>query len=86
VAMATRAEPRDYVDVAAALDRYDRTRLVDLAMAADPALTEEELAESMQRLDRLDDDAFSFYGRTPEQIRDLRERLAPWPRHPTGDE
>ncbi|HZN19398.1 MAG TPA: hypothetical protein VFB84_14655 [Micromonosporaceae bacterium] len=54
-AMATRAYPRDFIDVAGALVRYTRKELVDLARQADPALTDEELAEAMLRLDRLDD-------------------------------
>jgi hypothetical protein len=81
-AMATRAEPRDYVDVAAALDRYDRAQLIALAVAADPGLTGEELAESMRRLDRLDDEVFAFYDRTPAEVAELRTRFAGWPRDP----
>ena len=57
--MATRAEPRDYIDVANALDTYSRQRLVDLAHQADPDLDDAEISDAMLRLDRLDDSVFT---------------------------
>jgi hypothetical protein len=66
--------------VAAALSRYSRAELVELGLQADPALTDDEIAEAMQRLDRLDDVVFTLYQRTPEQIADLRASFAEWPR------
>lgn len=79
-ALATRVEPRDLIDVAAALDRYTRQQLIELGRLADPALTDEEFADAMRRLDRLDDSVFELYGRTPDQISQIRARFAGWPR------
>lgn len=79
-ALATRVEPRDLIDVAAALDRYTRQQLIELGRRADPALTDEEFADAMRRLDRLDDSVFELYGRTPDQISQIRARFADWPR------
>jgi predicted nucleotidyltransferase component of viral defense system len=80
-AMATRAEPRDFIDVAAALDRYNSQQLMELALCADPALTDEEFADAMRRLDRLDDEVFeTMYGRTSEECAEMRRRFTDWPR------
>lgn len=67
-ALATRIEPRDLIDIAAALGRYTRQQLIDLGRRADPALTDEEFADAMRRLDRLDDTVFELYGRTRGQM------------------
>jgi hypothetical protein len=81
VAMATRAEPRDYIDVAAVLGRYSPQQLMSLARQADPALTDEDFADALRRLDRLDNAVFEeLYGRTREQIDEIRARFAGWPR------
>ncbi|WDP97808.1 nucleotidyl transferase AbiEii/AbiGii toxin family protein [Micromonospora chalcea] len=79
-AMVTRAQPRDYIDVAAALRRYSRNDLVDLARRADPALTDEEFQDALQRLDRLPDTVFVLYRLTPAEIHDLRHTFSEWPR------
>jgi len=80
-ALATRSEPRDYLDVAAALRTYDRRQLLELARRADPDLVDEEFAEAMQRLDQLDDVVFRrLYRLTPAQIRDIRAAFSDWPR------
>jgi hypothetical protein len=79
-ALATRAAPRDYVDVAAALDRYDRHALRRLADAADGALTDEDFDDAMSRLDRIPDDVFAVYLQTPAEVAQLRARFADWPR------
>ena len=80
-ALATRAEPRDLADVAAALARYDREHLISLARQAEPGLHDEEFAEAMQRLDRLDDAVFTEqYGFSPEQVQGIRGAFADWPR------
>jgi hypothetical protein len=78
-AMATRGEPRDYADVAAALATYDREHLTALAHRADPDLTGEELAEAMLALDSLGDEVLGRDFST-EQVRDIREAFAAWPR------
>lgn len=79
-AMATRAEARDYADVAAALASHDRAELIELARRADPDLADEELADAMQRLDRLDDAVFGQYRLSAGQVRGIREAFATWPR------
>lgn len=38
-ALATRAEPRDLIDIAAILDHYTRAQLIDLAHAATPVVS-----------------------------------------------
>jgi Nucleotidyl transferase AbiEii toxin, Type IV TA system len=82
-ALASRAEERDYIDVAAALARgYSVAQLTGLALALDPGLTGEDFAHAGQRLDRLDDDRFARYGLAPEDVTRLRERFAAWPRTP----
>ncbi|MDQ2875504.1 MAG: nucleotidyl transferase AbiEii/AbiGii toxin family protein [Actinomycetota bacterium] len=79
-AMATRAEPRDYADVASALRTYGREHLVELARRADPDLADEELAEAMQALDGpvMGEVLARQFG--PEQVRGIREAFAGWPR------
>lgn len=79
-ALATRAYPRDLIDVAASLDQYSRDELLDLARRADPGLGSEDFAEAMCRLDRLDDSVFGLYQRTPAQVAEIRARFADWPR------
>lgn len=80
-ALATRSEVRDYLDVAAALRRYDRQQLLELAQRADPDLVDHEFADAMQRLDRLDDDVFRLqYGLSPARIRQVRKAFSDWPR------
>jgi hypothetical protein len=77
---ATRAEPRDAIDVAALLDRYSRDGLPALARAADPALTDDELAGAVERLDRTPDRRFAVYGLSPADVTALRSRFADRPR------
>jgi Nucleotidyl transferase AbiEii toxin, Type IV TA system len=79
-AMATRAEARDYADVAAALATYDRGHLIELARRADPDLTGEEITEAMQLLDEMDDAVFTQNQFSPDQVRGIREAFASWPR------
>jgi hypothetical protein len=79
-AMVSRAEPRDFVDVAAALDRYTRDQLLDLGRRADPALTDDEFGPAFRRLDRLDDTVFALYGLDADQVAALRARFVDWPR------
>ncbi|MBU2665581.1 nucleotidyl transferase AbiEii/AbiGii toxin family protein [Actinoplanes bogorensis] len=79
-ALVNRREVRDYIDVAAALERYPLHDLLALARNADPALDPEDIADAGRYLDRLDDARFTLYGLSRRQILDLRERLAPWPR------
>lgn len=81
VALAARAYHRDFIDVGAALERFSREHLLALAHAADPALTDDEFADAMRRLDDYGDDAFRVYDRTQQQIDEMRKKFADWPRH-----
>jgi predicted nucleotidyltransferase component of viral defense system len=80
-ALATRAYPRDFVDVAGLLQHYDRERLVALGRTVDPGLDDDEVAAAMRRLDRLDDSVFALYGLGPEKVAEVRSRFTDWPRH-----
>ena len=79
-ALVNRREVRDYIDVAAALERYPLRRVLELAHAADPALDPEDVADAGRYLDRLDDARFALYGLDPHEVARLRQRLADWPR------
>lgn len=79
-ALVNRREVRDYIDVAAALQRYPLARVLELAHTLDPTLEDEDIADAGRYLDRLDDARFAVYGLTPPQVRSLRDRLATWPR------
>nr|WP_221377428.1 nucleotidyl transferase AbiEii/AbiGii toxin family protein [Actinoplanes polyasparticus] len=79
-ALVNRREVRDYIDVAAALERYPLDVLLELGRTADPALDPEDVADAGRYLDRLHDARFALYGLSPQQIDDLRQRLAQWPR------
>jgi hypothetical protein len=79
-ALVNRREVRDYIDVAAALERYSLEAVLELAHAADPALDPEDIADAGRYLDRLDDARFSLYGLKKRDIEQLRHRLRDWPR------
>jgi hypothetical protein len=79
-ALVNRREVRDYIDVAAALERYSLQRVLELAHAADPALDPADVADAGHYLDRLDDARFALYGLAPKDITELRQRLKDWPR------
>jgi nucleotidyltransferase AbiEii toxin of type IV toxin-antitoxin system len=79
-ALVNRREVRDYIDVAAALERYPLDRVLELAAAADPALDPDDVADAGSYLDRIDDARFRLYGLDRAAITALRGRLATWPR------
>lgn len=80
-ALATRAEPRDYIDAAAALRVRTADELRRLAVQADPEVSEDDLRAAMTRLDQLDDSVFTdLYGLSKEDVNALRAALANWPR------
>src|SRR5580698_8213818 len=54
-ALATRAVPRDYLDTAAALERYPVADLIGFARRLDPGLTDEDFADAGRRLDQVGD-------------------------------
>jgi Nucleotidyl transferase AbiEii toxin, Type IV TA system len=80
-ALASRVEPRDYADVAAALDRYSPAELIGFARRLDPGLTGEDFAYAGLELDQMDDRAFAEIRLSQDQVTTLRERFAAWPRH-----
>ena len=80
-ALASRVEPRDYVDVAAALQSYTPGQLIVLAKHLDPGLTDQDFADAARQLDQMPDRAFAPYGLGPQEVARLRERFAAWPRH-----
>lgn len=80
-ALVARAEPRDYIDVAAALQTRNADELGRLARQADPAISDDELHAAMARLDRLDDSIFiELYGLSKDQVNTIRAAFTDWPR------
>ncbi|HEY2280471.1 MAG TPA: nucleotidyl transferase AbiEii/AbiGii toxin family protein [Streptosporangiaceae bacterium] len=80
VALASRVEPRDYVDTAAVLRHYTAAELIALAQRLDPGLTERDFADAGRQLDRMPDGLFARYGLTPADAAELRDRFRTWPR------
>jgi Nucleotidyl transferase AbiEii toxin, Type IV TA system len=81
-ALASRIEPRDYADTAAALKRYSPAQLISFARRLDPGLTGRDFAEAALRLDEMEDEAFTAIGLSQEDVTALRERFTAWPRDP----
>ncbi len=79
-ALASRVEPRDYIDTAAALERYTAGQLIAFAKRLDPGLTDQEFADAGRQLSRMPDGMFARYGLGPQDVATLRERFAAWPR------
>jgi hypothetical protein len=79
-ALASRVEPRDYVDMAAALQRYSREQIIGFARRLDPGLTDRDFAEAAERLDQWGDGVFASFGLGAGEIAELRQRFAAWPR------
>lgn len=79
-ALAGRFEVRDYVDTAAAMDRYSVAELVGFARRLDPGLIDRDFADAGRRLDRLSDARFSRYGLSQFDVAGLREKFSVWPR------
>lgn len=79
-ALASRVEPRDYVDTAAALERYSVDQLIAYAKRLDPGLTDRDFADAGGQLDMMPDGLFARYGLDAAAVGRLRERFAAWPR------
>ncbi len=79
-ALASRVEPRDYIDTAAAMRRYTPGQLISFAKRLDPGLADRDFAEAGRQLDRMPDGLFARYGLGPEDVAGLRESFAGWPR------
>ncbi|MER7457702.1 nucleotidyl transferase AbiEii/AbiGii toxin family protein [Micromonospora sp. NPDC126480] len=79
-ALVNRREVRDYIDVAAVLDRYDVDELLALARQLDPGLDPQDVRDAGRYLDRLPDARFTRYHLTPADVTHIRTRFTPWPR------
>ena len=79
-AFVTRAEERDAIDVAAALEHYTADHLIALARQLEPGLEDEDFADAGRRLDRLSDKVFGRYGLSVQDVARMREQFAAWPR------
>ncbi|HEX3490265.1 MAG TPA: nucleotidyl transferase AbiEii/AbiGii toxin family protein [Streptosporangiaceae bacterium] len=80
-ALASRAEPRDYIDTAASLRRgYTPAQLIGFARRLDPGLDEQDFADAARQLDRMPDELFVQYELGREEVARLREQFAAWPR------
>lgn len=79
-ALYTRAEPRDFLDVDAALTtgRYTRARLLELAEQADAGFERRILADLFAMLERYPDRRLAAYGADAAHISAMRERFAQW--------
>ncbi len=79
-ALASRVEPRDYIDTAAALQRYSVGQLIGFARRMDPGLEDRDFADAGAQLDRMPDGVFTRYGLSPADVDRLRGQFAAWPR------
>ncbi len=79
-ALYTRAEPRDFLDVDAAVTsgRYLRAQLCGLAAEADAGFDTRVLADVFGLLERYPDRRFTAYGVDQEHITGMRMRFADW--------
>jgi len=79
-ALASRVEPRDFVDTAAALRHYTADQLISFARRLDPGLGDRDFADAGRQLDRMPAGVFARYGLGPQDVAWLREQFATWPR------
>ncbi|MEU4336612.1 nucleotidyl transferase AbiEii/AbiGii toxin family protein [Micromonospora lupini] len=86
-ALYTRAEPRDFLDIDAALvsSRYTRTRLCELAEQSDAGFDRRILADLFGMLERYPDRRFAAYGAAEVHIHEMRKRFAQWREELTDD-
>ena len=89
VALANRMMARDYVDVAALLDKYTVGQLIGLARERDPGLADADFADAGLHLDRMRDSRLAVLlpggadatsGRPGQDVAWLRRQFADWPR------
>ena len=79
-AAASRAYPRDFLDLAAILRLYPVHQVLEYARLIDPGLDDADFAEAGCTLDELDDLAFARYGLGTAEVAQLRAQFADWPR------
>ncbi|MBM2618153.1 nucleotidyl transferase AbiEii/AbiGii toxin family protein [Actinoplanes sp. LDG1-06] len=79
-ALFTRAEPRDFLDVDAALTtgRFTREQLLELAEHADAGFDRMVFADLLGMLTRYPDRRFAAYQADSERIAAMRRRFAEW--------
>ncbi|GAA1546721.1 hypothetical protein GCM10009827_078610 [Dactylosporangium maewongense] len=79
-ALFTRAEPRDFLDVDAAITSglYTRQHLCELAEQADAGFDRQILADLFAMLERYPDRRFAFYGADADHLITMRARFADW--------
>jgi len=85
-ALVGRGLPRDFIDVAAALDRYSREELMALAFVRDPGLRVADFTDAARALDDIPAEAFAPYGLDGAKVSRLRAQFADWPRDADSDE
>jgi hypothetical protein len=79
-ALAGRAEPRDYIDTAAALRLYSIQDAIGLARRLDPGLEDRDFADAARRLDHWGDGVFAAFGLSAAEVAALRDAFRDWPR------
>jgi hypothetical protein len=84
-ALVSRGLPRDFIDVAAALERYSRGQLMTMAFLRDPGLRVVDFTDAARALDRIPAAAFAAYGLDAAAVSTLRARFAEWPRAVSAD-
>lgn len=79
-ALYTRAEPRDFLDIDAALitGRYTRAQLCELAEQSDTGFNRRVLADLFGMLQRYPDRRFAAYGADPAHVSEMRKRFTQW--------
>lgn len=79
LALVTRYEARDWLDVAAILRAgYTPLQLVELGRTIEPGYTPDEFWAVLPLLDELDDEDFEVYGLRGGEIDALRRQFAAW--------
>jgi Nucleotidyl transferase AbiEii toxin, Type IV TA system len=80
VALVSRVEPRDYVDMAATLEHYTVDQLISFAKRLDPGLEDRDFADAGRQLDQMPDRVFTRYRLGQQDVVRLRKRFTGWPR------
>lgn len=82
VALASRMAARDYVDVAALLERYQVAQLIALARKRDPALADADFADAALRLDAMRDARLAplLASGGGRDVAWVRRQFSGWPR------
>ena len=80
VALVSRVEPRDYVDMAAALEHYTVGQLISFAKRLDPGLEDRDFADAGRQLDQMPDQVFTRYRLSQQDVVRLRKQFTGWPR------